>query len=47
MDKHALHGKIHNGMAKAVENSYIVLMCYNEMYSEIDFCEMGPLLDIL
>jgi hypothetical protein len=47
MDKYALHRKILNGMAKGVENSYIVLMCYNEKYSKSDFCEIGYLLDIL
>jgi hypothetical protein len=47
MDQDALHGKILNGMAQAVQNSYIVLMCFNEKYLESDFCEIGYSLDII
>jgi hypothetical protein len=47
MDTVNLHGKVLAGMARGVENSYIVLICYNQEYSESDFCEIGYLFDIL
>jgi hypothetical protein len=29
------------GMARAVENSYIVLLCINQKYYESDYCRLG------
>jgi hypothetical protein len=28
-------------MARAVENSYIVLLCINQQYYESDYCRLG------
>ena len=28
-------------MTRAVENSYIVLLCINQQYSESDYCRLG------
>ncbi|UJR18119.1 hypothetical protein I4U23_005019 [Adineta vaga] len=37
-DKIDLHGDILDGMAEAVENAYILLLCMNDRYSESPFC---------
>ena len=29
------------GMARAVENSYIVLLCINQQYYESEYCRLG------
>ena len=41
MDTNDLHGSIHQAMAEAVENAYIVLFCINEHYYESEFCTKG------
>ncbi|CAF4773221.1 unnamed protein product, partial [Rotaria sp. Silwood1] len=43
MDTNNLHGSIHEGMAEAVENSYIVLFCMNHHYFESEFCQKEAL----
>ncbi|CAF1499895.1 unnamed protein product [Rotaria sordida] len=43
MDRNDLHGSIHEGMAAAVENSFIVLFCINHEYFNSEFCEKGDL----
>ena len=41
MDRNNLHGSIHQGMAEAIENSYIVLFCMNHQYFNSEFCQKG------
>ncbi len=41
MDTNDLHGSIHQGMAEAVENSYIVLFCMNQQYYQSEYCTKG------
>ncbi|CAF1349394.1 unnamed protein product [Rotaria sordida] len=37
-DTRCLHGNILHGMAKAIENSFIVLLCMNTKYQESKYC---------
>jgi hypothetical protein len=46
MDANNLHGSIHQGMAEAVENSYIVLFCMNDQYSKSEYCKKGDFSEI-
>lgn len=32
-----------SGMAQAVENSYIVLLCINQQYFESGYCRLGQI----
>ncbi|CAF1471326.1 unnamed protein product [Adineta steineri] len=37
-DKSDLHGSVLDGMGEAVENSYIVILCMSDGYSQSDYC---------
>ena len=41
MDFEQTYDDILPRMAKAIENSYIVLLCINREYSESDYCRLG------
>jgi len=41
MDLTDMAGDILESMARAVENSYIVLLCINQQYFESDYCKLG------
>lgn len=41
MDEYDLHGKILPGMAKGIENAYLVLICYTDKYAKSDYCYQG------
>ena len=41
MDTNNLHGPIHQGMADAIQNSYVVLFFMNREYYMSDFCTKG------
>ncbi|CAF1254571.1 unnamed protein product [Adineta steineri] len=43
MDTNNLRGALHQRIAEAIENSYIVLFCINSRYSNSDFCEKEAL----
>ena len=43
MDRNDLHGSIHQGMADAIENAFVVLFLINHEYYESEFCEKGDL----
>ena len=36
-----MHDKVLRSMARAIENSYIVLLCINQQYYESAYCQMG------
>ncbi|CAF1240491.1 unnamed protein product [Adineta ricciae] len=39
MDRNDLHGSIHQGMADAIENAFVVLFLMNHDYYESEFCQ--------
>lgn len=41
MDLTDMEDDILVSMARAVENSYIVLLCINQQYYESDYCRLG------
>ncbi|CAF2077605.1 unnamed protein product [Rotaria magnacalcarata] len=38
MDKNNLHGGIHEAMARAIESSLVVLVCFNHQYCQSYYC---------
>ncbi|CAF4915648.1 unnamed protein product [Rotaria sp. Silwood1] len=39
MDKNNLHGGIHEAMARAIENCFVVLVCFNHEYCDSYYCK--------
>lgn len=41
MDTYNLRGGIHAGMAEAIENASVVLVCFNREYCQSYYCIKG------